>query len=470
VLEETIRQIIQKFSLIPSGAWVIIGVSGGADSLALLHLLHRLSFRMNFQIRAATFDHQLRGAASADDVRFVIDWCAARAIAVSSGAADVRALAATAGMGIEMAARRARYDFLAGVARQHGARHIAVGHHADDQAETVLLHLLRGSGGRGLAGMALQSPVPGHSDLLLIRPLLNTTRSDIEAYCHEHGLSARDDASNTDTYYLRNRLRHELLPYMEEINARIRQVLAQTAEIAAVEDDYLNSEVRRLRGQLVITSGGRAAMGRAAFSELHPALARRLLVAVVRECVPDAELDYAHVVAATELAVRGKHGAVALMGSGAQLRLEYGHVVIERPTTPAVQFDGPLLAPGSALPVDLAGVTRAGTWELDAAHTPFHEADDTLRLALPHEARLTLRTRQAGDRFAPLGMNGHTQTISRWMGNRKIPLAVRDRLPLLCIGDSVVAIRVGEQWSVSEHYTDVDFGKRFVYFRFRHSS
>ncbi|MBL8163384.1 MAG: tRNA lysidine(34) synthetase TilS [Anaerolineae bacterium] len=470
MLAETIRQIIQKFGLIPPEAMVVIGVSGGADSLALLHLLHRLSFRMNFHIHAATLDHQLRGAESADDARFIAAWCQAHGIAITTGAADVRSLAANEGLSIEMAARQARYEFLARTAREQHAKRIAVGHHADDQAETVLLHLLRGSGGRGLAGMAMQSPVPGHPDLLLIRPLLNITRAEIEGYCSDHGLSPRHDSSNLDTHYLRNRLRHETIPHLEQINARVRQVLAQQAEIAAVEDDYLNGEVRRLAAQFVNRSPGRAGVDRAAFQELHPALTRRLLITIARELVPDAELDYAHIVAAIEIALRGKHGAVALLGSNLQLRIEYGHILIETTTAAEVEIDGPLLSPGDSLPIDLAGVTAVGTWELCTSGTPFPEPENTLRLVLPREAHLTLRTRQAGDRFAPLGMNGHTQTVSRWMGNRKIPLALRDRLPLLCVGNSVAAIRVGKQWSVSEHYATDGIDKYVVYFRFRHSS
>lgn len=470
MLSENVRQIIQKFHLIPHDERLIVGISGGADSLALLHLLHGLSFRMNFHIHAATLDHQLRGAESAADARFVIEWCAAHGIPITAGAADVRALATREKLSIEMAARRARYDFLAAVARQHGAKRIAVGHHADDQAETVLLHLLRGSGGRGLAGMALQALAPGHPDLLLIRPLLNTTRAEIETYCREHGLTAREDDSNADTRYLRNHVRHIVLPSLEQINARARQVLAQTAEIAAVEEDYWANEVERAAAQISQRSAGRVVIDRAAFRDLHPALARRLLVAAARALVPAAELDYAHITAAVELGRHGGQGAIALLRGGLRLRVDYARLHVETVDAPDAPFNGPLLDPGTSHLIPIPGTAILGTWELQASLTPFPEAENMLRLAAPPDARFTLRTRRTGDRFAPLGMGGHTQSVSRWMSNRKIPRAVRDRLPLLCVDDRVAAISIGEQWSLSEDYALSDFSPGFVYFQFRHSS
>ncbi len=210
---EHVRQIIQKFQLITAGQTLIVGVSGGTDSLVLLHILNQLAPRLGITLHAATLDHQLRGEESVNDVRFVEQICREWSVPVTVGQADVASLAREQQLGIEAGARLARYDFLAGVAHTLGAVGVAVAHHADDQVETVLLHLLRGAGVHGLAGMALRSPVPGHADLSLIRPLLRVSRAEIETYSEQQHLVPRYDSTNSDTSLLRNAIRLEVLPF-----------------------------------------------------------------------------------------------------------------------------------------------------------------------------------------------------------------------------------------------------------------
>ena len=240
---EHVRQVIQKFQLITQEQTLVIGVSGGTDSLALLHVLNQLAPRLGIVIHAATLDHQLRGAESAGDVQFVEQVCHEWNIAVTVGRTNVIELAQHQQLGIEAAARLARYDFLAQVAHNLGASTIAVAHHEDDQAETVLMHLLRGAGVHGLSGMALRSLVPNHTDLKLIRPLLSVSRQEIEAYCVEHNLEPRHDSTNSDTSLLRNAIRLEMLPILQRYTPQVKPALARWAEIAAVEDEYLQQQV-----------------------------------------------------------------------------------------------------------------------------------------------------------------------------------------------------------------------------------
>ncbi|HYO89770.1 MAG TPA: tRNA lysidine(34) synthetase TilS, partial [Candidatus Limnocylindrales bacterium] len=204
----------ERHALFPRGTTLVLGVSGGADSLALLHALAALRRRLGLTLIAATLDHGLRGRDGAADAAHVDALAEAWHVPVVVGTADVAALAVQQRAGIEEAARNARYAFLAEVARSHGAGRIAVGHHADDQAETVLMHLLRGAGLDGLGGMRPLAPVPGAPDLMLVRPLLGVTRAQIAAYCARHDIAARDDATNADTALTRGWLRHELLPLM----------------------------------------------------------------------------------------------------------------------------------------------------------------------------------------------------------------------------------------------------------------
>jgi len=272
-LSGEVRRYGQRYEMFRPGEAVVVGVSGGPDSLCLLHLLHGLAPELGLRLHVAHLDHGLRGAAAHEDARFVAAFAASLGLPCTVGTADVHALMDEAGLSLEEAARQARYRFLGEVARAAGAPIIAVGHNADDQAETVLMHFLRGSGLAGLRGMlpktplgayrlgdawafppdsrtssALQAPgsveafrsprlVEGSgSDLQLVRPLLATPRRAIAAYCAAHGLQPRFDQSNEDTTFFRNRLRHELLPILETYNPAIREILAHTA--TALAGDY----------------------------------------------------------------------------------------------------------------------------------------------------------------------------------------------------------------------------------------
>ncbi|HEX2908979.1 MAG TPA: tRNA lysidine(34) synthetase TilS, partial [Phototrophicaceae bacterium] len=318
---ETVLHTLRQHDLIPAGTTLVVGVSGGADSLALLHLLHRLAPDLNCQLHAATFDHQLRGPASADDAQFVRQTAAAWGIPVTSGQGDVRERARRDGLSIEAAARAARYRFLAETARQVGAARVAVAHHADDQAETVLMHLIRGTGISGLSGMALQAPLPDAPDLLLIRPLLAVTRADIEAYCRDNDLHPRQDATNDDPTYLRNYLRQQTLPHLQTLNPQITRGLTQLADIAAVEDDYMQRQLQTMlhREAVIIDTENapqpeRIRLRREIFADLHPALQRRLVAWGAGQIAGSTQdIGYLHVVEAVALAGRGQLGAQALL-------------------------------------------------------------------------------------------------------------------------------------------------------------
>jgi tRNA(Ile)-lysidine synthase len=469
-LIETIRQIIQKFQLILPESHVLVGVSGGADSLALLHILYTLRRTIGCQLHVATLDHGLRGEDGAADARYVQQIAEAWGIPVTVGQADVKALAAQEDMGIEAAARKARYDFLAGVAAQVGASRVAVGHHADDQAETVLMHLIRGAGVGGLGGMALQSPMAGHPELTLIRPLLWVTRAEIERYCAENHLQPREDATNQDTTLLRNYLRREIVPRLATVNPNIRQTVSQTADLLRVEDDYLEGHLQVFVESPAVEQGaGRISVERQAFRELHPALGRRLVAWAARQLKPDIDdMGYQHVVEAVEIGLRGQQGARALLTDGLQLRVDYQVMWIEDQDAPYLVTEQPLLETDSLIEVSIPGVTLlpGSQWRLHVSLKPFSQAQAEARLTLATDARMTLRTRREGDRFVPLGMEGHSQNLKRWMVNRKIALKMRDHLPLLCVNDAIAAVYVNGQWFIGEAYKVETNSTHVIYFQF----
>lgn len=411
---------------------VLVAVSGGADSLALLHLCVTL----RHPIVAATLDHGLRGDQGADDARCVEALAAEWGAPCVRGAVDARRLAHEWRMGIEAAARRARYDFLADAARQRVISVIVTAHHADDQAETVLMRLLRGTGIDGLAAMEPISPVPGHDDLKLLRPLLTIPKADLRAYCAEHGIQPREDATNADTDYLRNRVRLEVLPMLRAISPQIDRHLTRLADIARHENELIAAELEAWVGKSAAIEPGRIAVSRWEFLRLPTALRRRFIVWGARRIAPDSEIDYDHVLRADTAAQHAAHGAIIQLGGGAQLRIAYDGLHIEHESVP-VQTDLPLLPSPDAIPLSAPVALRSG-WQagIDPAPPPDSRC---FPLALPSDAVVALRGRRRGERFHPLGVDG-TTSVSDWMIDRKIPRQLRDRVPILTVDDQIACI------------------------------
>lgn len=471
---EKVRQLIQKFALIPDGSTVVIAVSGGADSLALMHVLYRLRDRMGFKVHVATLNHQLRGKSGVADAQFVVETAKKWEMPITAGVADVKALAAREKMGIESAARKARYGFLAEVADQQQASIIATAHHADDQAETVLMHLLRGSGLNGLRGMSLYGTMSEYAHLTLIRPFLYITRQEIDIYCTENNLQPREDETNQDTSLLRNRLRHEVLPYLEQINPQIRLSLTRLADIAATDNDQLEASLHQQGiSNTALQEGERATISYLSFDAMHTALQRRWVLWAAKMLAPTAadQPSYERVTDAAALAKAGKHGAIALLGSGLRLRVDYGLIVVEKETAPPMDYDydGPLLEVASEIALHVPGETRINDkWYLCVGSEQADiDSKQVAMVTIPPKASLTLRTRRQGERFTPPGLGGHTHKVSRWMIDQKIPTSLRDKLPILTINGQIAAIWIPSQWIVAHGYAGNPSDENCIYFHFR---
>jgi len=287
---DTIAAYIDRHSLLPSGGKVIVAVSGGADSLCLLHLLHHLcgpgKRYAHVQLHAAHLNHQLRGEASARDAAAVASIVESWGLPLTIGKIDVPALAKAEHRSLEDAARIARYRFLREVAQ---GQPIAVAHHADDQVETLLLHWLRGSGLSGMVGM-----LPRQQDI--IRPLLEVSHAQTTAYCREHGIVPVEDLSNADAAFLRNRIRHQLLPLMESINPGFRDTLLRNAGVLHTDLDYIETQVDACWPQVVTKEQDEAiTLNAQALIELPLALQRHLLRRVTaRLCQGQSPLEIRH--------------------------------------------------------------------------------------------------------------------------------------------------------------------------------
>lgn len=468
---------ISKYDLFGAGDIVVIGVSGGPDSLCLLHVLKSLQDELHLQLHVAHLDHAIRPE-SAADARFVADLAERWGLPATIERQDVPALARAEGFAIEQAARRARYRFLAHVAGLVGARVVAVGHNADDQVETVLMHFIRGAGLAGLRGMQPQSPYPpalgSHQaqevaeKLTLIRPLLEVPRSAIEAYCQTHELQPRFDRSNLDTTFFRNRLRHELIPELETYNPNIREVLRRTARVIADEYDYLCQQ-RAADWERVVTPGdGYFVFDLAAWQELHISTQRSLLRRAIRRLRRELrDIDWVHIENALEVANTKPAGSEATLPAGLALFKGYDSFTVgEKQPLP----DWPLLH-RERLRLAVPGVTPlpASDWQVVADTFPRAElTEGELRNPDPWHAvmdrdvagdELYLRSRRAGDRFCPLGMDGHAKTVAEFMIAEKIPQHVRDQLPIVVnAGDQIVWLpgwRLDERVRITRHTTHI---------------
>ncbi len=307
-LLEEVRAFCRAEGLFAGGERVLVAVSGGADSLALLHILNALRADLGVTLHAATFDHGLRGRQGAEDAAFVAKIAAAWQIPCTVGSADVPRLATAWRLGTEAAARRARYACLRETAAQIGAACIATGHHLDDQAETVLLHVIRGSGLAGLRGILPRSEREG---VRLVRPLLAVPHTDLVGYVAALGITPCDDPSNADLNYARNKVRHAILPLLREINPSVVASLARMA--ATLREDY--AALLASLPPYVPPS-----IRREEFLGLPLALRRLWLRAAVAHLAPDHELSFERVEAAIRFVERLRKVGGVQLGGGLWLR------------------------------------------------------------------------------------------------------------------------------------------------------
>ena len=314
------------------GKTLLVAVSGGGDSLALLYALQRLRPEFDLQLYGAHLNHNLRGAASDADAAFVQDTFRRLAIPCDIHSADVAAYRRERSLSLEDAARRLRYRFLAAVAARHNARAVAVAHTADDQAETLLMHIIRGSGLTGLRGMQpLERLTIAHADLTLFRPLLDITRAQTYAYCAALGLQPRHDETNLSLERARNRIRLELLPLIERVNPAARAALLRLAHNATEDAAYIQQQAHAAWREIARQSdSGIIALDAPALAQQHPAIQSRILrraAQAAQDSAAGLELSRAHILAMRQMLI-GPAGKTLPLPGGILFATGYGEVRI----------------------------------------------------------------------------------------------------------------------------------------------
>lgn len=483
VVWDQFLSLIRRHHVLQKGDTVVAGVSGGPDSVVLLHVLQRLSKEPGFSLRviAAHLNHGIRLEAG-EDAAFVARLAQQWGIEYVEKSVDVPAKAKEWHLALEEAARVARYRFLWETALHYDASAVAVGHHADDQVESVLMHWLRGAGLAGLRGMLPSSWLselrlgPGEMDagtrIKLIRPLIESTRADIEAYCRLHGLEYRFDRSNLDLTFYRNRLRHELIPYLERYNPNIREVIRRSARVIAQDYDYLHQQVLRAWSELVTEpEAGVFQIERAAWAGLHPSIQAGLLREAIRRLRWSLRnINWVHIEHALSVLEEGHTGQKATLPQGLMLTLGYRYVWIADETWAPSEGVYPWLDQ-DMLPIPVPGEVSlaGGEWTLRAEIFPRAALDerwetntDVWLAYLDADAvdwkALHLRTRRPGDVFQPLGLNGQYKTVREFFVNAKLPKEARRRYPLVVAGEQIVwipGLRLDERVRVRPSTTQV---------------
>ncbi|HPW17912.1 MAG TPA: tRNA lysidine(34) synthetase TilS [Candidatus Aminicenantes bacterium] len=418
--------------LVVPGDRVLAAVSGGPDSVALAALLLKLRGEMPLEVGLAHFNHRLREEADGDE-RFVRELAGRWGLPLEAGSADVRAHAAAKRLNLEEAGRDLRYAFLRRAAGASGATKIATGHTMTDQAETVLMRLMRGAGIGGLAGIA---PVAAGAGCPIVRPLLGIAGPDLRAWLGKRGLPWREDASNRDRRFLRNRIRLDLLPALERgYEPRIVGHLARLAALAREENELLDGFVRELADGLILRRGRAVSLDARTLPLLAPALARRVGREFLRRLLGDLRgVTYEDVAALMALG----EGKELRLRKGLVLRREAGRVGPKRRAPKARPFEllwdgrGVLPVPGAGL--SLAGSRRkaAGTARRPAGGDAAGAVLDAGRLSFP----LLVRNRRAGDLYRPLGAPGRKK-LKEALRAKGVPVAARDRLPVVVSGGEI---------------------------------
>jgi len=300
-LTEKLHKMLRSCAVLRSGVTVVSACSGGADSLTLTDTLASLSRDMGFVLCVMHVQHHLRGLEAASDALLVADFCTKRHLTYKQVDVDVKKMVSNEGISVEEAARKLRYEALENYRQEVGAVAIFLAHHRDDQAETVLLNLLRGSGVRGLRGMLPRND-------FLVRPFLQATRQDMESYCTEQNIGFCTDSTNNNIEYKRNWVRKELLPLLEKINPQIKKSLAQVATLAAMDEEYLDMQARKYLTTYGVKIGAAYELdvGKE-FLQLPLALQTRVVRLVVSE-INAGEFNYEHVKAVIALVVKRTSG------------------------------------------------------------------------------------------------------------------------------------------------------------------
>ncbi len=406
--------IVDRIELPEGTESVLCAVSGGADSVCMLHAVLAYASARNIRVCAAHYDHGIRGEESVRDACFVASLCERLGVELVSERGDVPRYAKENRLGTEEAARHARYAFLERAADTLGCQLIATAHNADDNAETMIFNLTRGSGAKGLCG------IPARRGRL-VRPLLHVTREEIEQYLAENGLEHVEDSTNASDDYSRNLIRHSVMPRLHEINPALAAVCIRTSELLRRDEDYFDAAVE----SFLKTSFDGESVELSAFEDLHEAIASRVVRALWPKSLSNAHVD-------AVLSLRGGTTLAYADLPGGRVRREQGRLYFrEEESAPPVAMTPRLLTPGETLEIPEAGIRIRSYFAVENGE--INGLFKTYRLKCESiYGNLFCTGRQPGDKLAPIG-RGCTKTLKSLFAEKH--MSIRERESAVIIRD-----------------------------------
>lgn len=432
-----VEKAIREQRLAEAGDRIVAAVSGGPDSMAMLHVLFLLADKLMIGLVVAHLNHGFRGAESEREAETVAAYAAKLGLPCEIGRIDMPAIIAETGMNAQAAARDRRYAFLHDTALRYGAGKIALAHHADDQAETVLMRFLRGTGPSGLAGIPVRRT---EKKVELIRPLLRIYKSELERHCAEHGIPVCYDSSNGKRDYFRNEVRLDIVPFLRRYNDKLPETLNRLADLMRAEDEWMEAETARLFAELVrVERDGRStacSLSANRFAVLHVALQRRLIKLILNYVFSGADLsDFTRIETIRAAILRQRGESLRLdLHDGLKLFREYDTVRFAAADSEAVPYvygidstDTVLRIPEAGMELEVRLIEGAEAalllqkWNIRRRDEAFFDFD---HVSFP----LTVRSRLPGDRMVPLGLKG-TKKVKDMFIDEKVPLAERRRIP-----------------------------------------
>ena len=456
MIRAQVKKTIESYKLIEKGDRVLVCVSGGPDSMALLYLMASLRGCYNITLCAAHLDHMLRGRESAGDADFVKKAALTLNIPVTCESIDVKRAVLASKMSVEETAREIRYDFYKRAAEKLNANRIATGHTMDDQAETVLMRFIKGSGSLGLSGIPYKRRT---GEFQIIRPLLDVTRKSIEHYLEEHGIPSRTDASNFETFYFRNKIRHLLIPLLEkDFNPRIKENLSNIAENLSDEFNYLNNKASVLFKRLAADTKAGIKIRIKELLKRHVVLQRLIIRQIICKLRGGLKgIKYRHwkavksLLSCEEGAGIDLPGRIKVVKRQGQLIFTSKHIGPKYKTkfkkTAKLRVQGKTVIPE-------LGIKIAANIVKSAPHFKKGEKNKKTEYIDGNTVRhfLKVRTKRKGDRMKPLGMKSNKKLHDIFV-DEKVPYETRDTIPLIIAGNKIVwivGIKMSDDYKITK--------------------
>lgn len=458
-LYEKVLETITDHELVKSGDAVLVAVSGGPDSACLLHILFSLSEELGIRLFAIHINHMLRGSESDADEQYVKELCGRLGITIRTVSVDISVLSKSLGLSLEEAGREARYAEFEKYADEIGAAVIAVAHNRNDQAETVLMHILRGSGLTGLSGMGLKRG-------RVIRPLLEINRSEIDEYCCEQKLEPRIDSTNLKEDFTRNRVRLKLIPYINSnFDTDVTGSLCRISKLADLDNGYLvQCADEQYDASLDNVGSDFIHLKLETLRRLHPAIMSRVLRLSLQKLTGSLKgIESIHVDILSGLVLEGRTGPVVQLPRNIRAGISYGilKIYINREEKPACVFNRRIQVPGQTLVNEIASIVKAEIMEMS------YEVDKYGKLGYNSMVQvfdydllkegINIRNRMAGDIFKPIKSNG-TRKLKEFFIDNKIPREIRDEIPVIAIGNEVIWVagfKISDKFKLTENTKSV---------------